>query len=137
MPRPANPEVRTRLLHAGGQVAHRMGFNATGVQDIVRAADVPKGSFYSYFDSKEAFAAELLEAFWEAIERRYGDVMYDARVKPLARIERFFRLLAEDHAASEFRFGCLIGNLSLELANTSTEVRNVLKRILARWEASI
>jgi hypothetical protein len=55
---------------------------------------------------------------------RYGDVMYDPRIKPLARIERFFGLLAEDHTANEFRLGCLIGNLSLELANTSTEVRN-------------
>jgi TetR/AcrR family transcriptional repressor of nem operon len=137
MPRPANPKVRNRLLSAGGQFVHRMGFNATGVQDIVRAADVPKGSFYSYFDSKEAFAAEVLEAHWESVERRYGSVMYDARVEPLSRIEQFFSLLAEDHAAHEFRLGCLIGNLSLELANTSSEVRNTLKRILARWEESI
>jgi TetR/AcrR family transcriptional repressor of nem operon len=62
----------------------------------------------------------VLEAYWESIERRYGDIMYDARVKPLARIEKFFGLLAEVHAADEFRLGCLIGNLSLELANTST-----------------
>jgi non-heme chloroperoxidase len=73
---------------------------------------------------------------------RYGDVMYDPRIKPLARIERFFGLLTEDHTANEFRLGCLIGNLSLELANTSTEVRNALKRILERqrsiqWRNSI
>ncbi|MGF6759302.1 TetR family transcriptional regulator C-terminal domain-containing protein [Paraburkholderia sp. GAS42] len=137
MPRPANPEVRTRLLTAGGRVVHEMGFNASGVQDIVAAADVPKGSFYSYFDSKETFAAEVLEAYWESIESRHGEVLYDARIKPLARIEKFFGLLAEDHAANEFRLGCLIGNLSLELSNTSIEVRSALKRILERWEGSI
>src|SRR6516164_1765695 len=81
MPRPSNPEVRTRLLNAGGRVVYEMGFNASGVQDIVGAADVPKGSFYSYFDSKEAFAAEVLEAYWESIEHRHGKVMYDARIK--------------------------------------------------------
>jgi TetR/AcrR family transcriptional repressor of nem operon len=137
MPRPANPEVRTRLLNAGGQVVYETGFNASGVQDIVGAAGVPKGSFYSYFDSKEAFAAEVLEAYWESIEHRHGKVMYDARIKPLARIEKFFGLLAEDHKAKTFKLGCLIGNLSLELANNSSEVRGALKRILARWEGSI
>ena len=137
MPRPANPEVRTRLLNAGGQVVYETGFNASGVQDIVGAADVPKGSFYSYFDSKEAFAAEVLEAYWVSIEHRHGKVMYDARIKPLTRIEKFFGLLAEDHKAHEFKLGCLIGNLSLELANSSTEVRRAVKRILARWEEAI
>ncbi|MGY2488498.1 helix-turn-helix domain-containing protein [Cupriavidus sp. CP313] len=57
MPRPANLEVCNRLLHAGGRVIHELGFNASGVQDIVAAANVPKGSFCSYFDSKEAFAS--------------------------------------------------------------------------------
>jgi TetR/AcrR family transcriptional repressor of nem operon len=79
----------------------------------------------------------VLESYWESIEYRYGNVMYDARIKPLARIERFFGLLAEDHVANEFRLGCLIGNLSLELAHTSIKVRSTLKLILERWEGSV
>ncbi|KJK18610.1 TetR family transcriptional regulator [Burkholderiaceae bacterium 16] len=137
MPRPANPEIRNRLLIDGGRVIHRSGFHGSGVQDIVAAAVVPKGSFYSYFDSKEAFAAEVLEAYWESIEQRHGKVMYDARITPLARIEKLFELLVGDHAAQEFKLGCLVGNLSLELSNTSGEVRTALERILARWEGMI
>ncbi|EYS87044.1 TetR family transcriptional regulator [Cupriavidus sp. SK-4] len=137
MPRPPNPEIRSRLLIDGGRVIHSAGFNGSGVQDIVAAADVPKGSFYSYFDSKEAFAAEVLEAYWDAIEQRHGKVMYDARITPLARIEKLFELLVADHAAQDFRLGCLVGNLSLELSNTSGEVRTALERILARWEGII
>ena len=100
MPRPANPEIRERLLSKGGRVIHELGFNASGVQDIVAAAAVPKGSFYSYFDSKEAFAAEVLCAYWASIERRHGVVMYDARIKPLERIEKLFELLGEEEAAA-------------------------------------
>ncbi|CAG9183307.1 Transcriptional regulator AcuR [Cupriavidus laharis] len=137
MPRPANPEIRNRLLIDGGRVIHSAGFNGAGVQDIVAAANVPKGSFYSYFDSKEAFAAEVLETYWESIEQRHGKVMHDARIKPLARIEKLFELLVADHAAQEFKLGCLVGNLSLELSNVSGEVRTVLERILARWEGMI
>lgn len=137
MPRPANPEIRNRLLVEGGNVIHSAGFNGAGVQDIVAAAAVPKGSFYSYFASKEAFAAEVVEAYWESIEQRHGPVMFDARVKPLARIEKLFELLIEDQAAQEFKLGCLVGNLSLELSNSSGEVRTALKGILARWEGML
>ncbi|SDC54383.1 transcriptional regulator, TetR family [Cupriavidus sp. YR651] len=137
MPRPANPEIRHRLLIDGGRVIHTAGFNGAGVQDIVAAADVPKGSFYSYFESKEAFAAAVLEAYWDSVEQRHGKVMYDARIAPLARIEKLFELLVVDHAAQKFRPGCLVGNLSLELSNTSSEVRKVLERILARWQGMI
>ncbi|TXI81002.1 MULTISPECIES: TetR/AcrR family transcriptional regulator [unclassified Cupriavidus] len=137
MPRPANPDIRNRLLLSGGRVIHGSGFHGAGVQDIVAAAAVPKGSFYSYFDSKEAFAAEVVEAYWAAIEQRHGSVLYDARIKPLARIERMFALLVEDQRADQFRLGCLIGNLSLELSSASGEVRDALTRILKRWEAML
>jgi TetR/AcrR family transcriptional regulator, transcriptional repressor for nem operon len=136
MPRPANPAIRHRLLTQGGRVIYELGFNASGVQDIVAAADVPKGSFYSYFDSKEAFAAEVLQAYWESIEGRHGKVMYDARIKPLERIEALFELLVQDHEAQEFKLGCLVGNFSLELSN-SRDVRGALEGILSRWEGMV
>ena len=49
MPRPANPDVRRRLLAAGLDLVHSRGFSASGVKDITDAAGVPKGSFYAYF----------------------------------------------------------------------------------------
>ena len=62
MPRPSNPEVRRRLLAAGLDLVHARGFAASGVKDITDAAGVPKGSFYAYFPSKEAFAAAIFSA---------------------------------------------------------------------------
>ncbi|HVE09603.1 MAG TPA: TetR family transcriptional regulator C-terminal domain-containing protein [Paraburkholderia sp.] len=137
MPRPPNPEVRSRLLSVGRDVVHDRGFNGCGVQDITAAAGVPKGSFYNYFDSKEAFAAEILEEYWQSIEERHGPILYDARVKPLARIAKFFRALTDDHGQHDFALGCLIGNLSLELSNGSDETRAKLLALLARWQKSL
>src|SRR6476659_11363181 len=70
MPRPSNPEVRRRLLAAGLDLVHARGFAASGVKDITDAAGVPKGSFYAYFPSKEAFAAAILDHYWSDIEAR-------------------------------------------------------------------
>jgi TetR/AcrR family transcriptional repressor of nem operon len=44
------------------QRGHNCGFNGCGVQDITAAAEIPKGSFYNYFASKEDFA-QILEEY--------------------------------------------------------------------------
>jgi TetR/AcrR family transcriptional repressor of nem operon len=137
MPRPPNPEVRSRLLTCGRDVVLDRGFNGCGVADITEAAGIPKGSFYNYFESKEEFAAEILEAYWQSIEDRHGPLLYDARVKPLSRIARFFHAISEDHGRENFALGCLIGNLSLELSNASDETRQRLSNLMRRWEKAL
>jgi TetR/AcrR family transcriptional repressor of nem operon len=137
MPRPPNPEVRTRFLTVGRDIVHQHGFNGCGVGDITEAVGVPKGSFYNYFDSKEAFAVEILEAYWLSIEARHGHILREASVSPLVRITRFFHALSGDHSQKDFALGCLIGNLSLELSHASTDTRRRLSAVVMRWESAL
>jgi TetR/AcrR family transcriptional regulator, transcriptional repressor for nem operon len=136
MPRPPNPEVRRRLLAAGLDLVHARGFAASGVKDITGAAGVPKGSFYAYFPSKEAFAAAILEHYWADIETRLVPIL-DEEVPARERITRFFHALADEHESGDFLLGCLVGNLSLELGGSSEPVRTVLLRILDRWGSAL
>ena len=132
MPRPANPEVRKNLLAAGLDLVHARGFAASGVKDITDAAGVPKGSFYAYFPSKEAFAAAILEHYWADIETRLLPIL-DADGSTQERITQFFHRLADEHEAGDFLLGCLVGNMSLELGGSSELVRTELVGILDRW----
>lgn len=134
MSRRPNPDILKRLLTDGGRMVHEAGFHASGVQDIAAAAKIPKGSFYSYFDSKEAFASAILHEYWADLVHRLVPVLHDSRIEPLTRIRRFFELLVDEHASTQFTIGCLIGNLSLELANSSIEVRSTLAGILSEWQ---
>src|SRR6195952_916118 len=112
MPRPPNPEVRKRLLAAGLELIHLRGFAASGVKDITDAAGVPKGSFYAYFPSKEAFAAAILEHYWSDIETRLLPILTSGKAgdgTAQQRITRFFHSLADDHEAGDFLLGCLVG----------------------------
>ena len=136
MPRPPNPDVRRRLLAAGLDLMHARGYAASGVKDITDAAGVPKGSFYAYFPSKEAFATAILEHYWSDIETRLLPIL-DAQGLAQERITRFFHALADEHAAGDFLLGCLIGNLSLELGGSSEPVRGELVHILDRWGAAL
>ena len=127
-------DKRDLILAKGAAVMTRRGYHGTGVQEIVQAAGIPKGSFYHYFASKEDFAAEILEEYWTSIETRHGPIFYDARVKPLERIGQFFQALVLEHGEHEYSLGCLIGNLSLEMSNGSEQTRKRLADVLARWE---
>ena len=137
VPRPANPEVRQRLMKAGRELFLNLGFNGCGVQEIATASGIPKGSFYSYFDSKEAFAMAVLEEYWSGVEERFGGILVDTKLSPAKRIARYFHELSEEKAVNNYAHGCLIGNLSLEISNASPQVRSKLSDIFERWEASL
>jgi TetR/AcrR family transcriptional regulator, transcriptional repressor for nem operon len=136
MPRPANPDVRRRLLEAGLALVHAHGFASSGIKDITDAAGVPKGSFYAYFASKEAFAAAILDHYWSDIEARILPIL-DSDGSAQDRISRFFHALADEHEAGDFLLGCLVGNLSLELGGSSEPTREELVRILDRWNDAL
>ena len=137
MPRPANPETRSRLLERGGDLVSSHGFNATGVQEITAAAGVPKGSFYNYFDSKEAFAVEVLNEYWDSVVELYGPILTDSHLPPLSRIPRYFAGLADFHEQRQYAFGCLIGNMALEVTKSSEEVRAKLAVIYREWSMAL
>jgi TetR/AcrR family transcriptional repressor of nem operon len=136
MPRPANPDVRRRLLSAGLDLVHARGFAASGVKDITDTAGVPKGSFYAYFPSKEALAAAILDHYWSDIEARLVPIL-GADGSTQERITRFFHALADEHESGDFLLGCLVGNLSLELGGSSEPTRAELVRILDRWDDAV
>ena len=82
--------TRDHLLSTGLKVLHARGFHASGVQDITDAAEVPKGSFYTHFDSKERFGAEVLGRYWEARADRALAILSDESRSPLDRLKAYF-----------------------------------------------
>ena len=130
------PSVREQLIDAGLKTLLRQGFNGSGVQDIADAARVPKGSFYNHFESKEAFAAEVLERYWQAGAVRTA-VLRDLTVGPVERLRIYFGALFDAAVGPDFEKGCMIGNFSTELPEQSPEIRERLAAIYAAWTRSI
>jgi TetR/AcrR family transcriptional repressor of nem operon len=127
------PNVRDQLLKAGLDIMHQFGFNGCSVQDITQAADVPKGSFYNHFESKEAFGAEVLGLYWQNMARVSLQILSDRSLSPIARLERFFTELAKELAALKYERGCLFGNLGAELSERSRIVQERLSALFASW----
>ena len=130
-------DTRSNLVEAGLQMIHAQGYAATGIQSIVEYANVPKGSFYNHFTSKEAFGADVVAAFSDRGQARLRDFLCNAEVAPLARLEAYFDDLIEAYRASNYGRGCLLGNLSAEAADHSALIRESLAKYFRAWNDSI
>ena len=130
------PNVRDKLLAAGLETMHRLGFNGCSVQDITQAAGVPKGSFYNHFESKEVLGAELLDLYWQKASANLR-ILSDEALPPLERLNRYFDGLAEGLASLSYEQGCLLGNFSTELSDQSRLVRDRLSSLLAGWTRAV
>jgi TetR/AcrR family transcriptional repressor of nem operon len=67
----ANEGTREELIEVGLKQIHSAGYTATGINQILELADVPKGSFYHHFASKEAFAKEVQERYASGEQERW------------------------------------------------------------------
>jgi TetR/AcrR family transcriptional repressor of nem operon len=109
------------------------GFNGSGVRDIVAAASAPQGSFTNHFRSKEAFAEEVLDLYFEHVRELVDQALGDKRLTPRSRLRRYLDIITERLAADGFTRGCLIGDFSLETAQTSEPLRRRLQAIYGEW----
>ena len=133
MPRPSS---RDHLITSALETLHRQGFNGSAVQDITDAAGLPKGSFYNYFESKEALALEVIDRYGKE-QRALAGVLSDESISPVERLRRYFASLAANLAEQNYERGCLIGNFSTELADQSRLVRDRLSSNFAAWSRAI
>lgn len=127
--------IRDAILDAALTAFHEQGYNATGVQDITRAAGVPKGSFYHYFDSKEALGAEVVERYGASDAHRR--VLADQSIAPKERLRRYFGDLNDMFRGKDFIHGCLLGNLSAELGDSSPLIRDGLASVYQIWTGAV
>jgi len=131
-PKP-KPDTRDNLVQAGLALLHAEGYAATGIQAIVESVGVPKGSFYNHFASKEAFGAEVIDAYFDRAQGRLHAFLGDADRAPLDRLKAYFDDLIAALRASGFVKGCLMGNFSAEIADHSPLIRAHLVRHFEAW----
>jgi TetR/AcrR family transcriptional repressor of nem operon len=110
-----------------------LGYAAAGIKDIVDGAQVPKGTFYNHFDSKEAFAKEVVDLYFGQNLPEMRASLENDKISPLVRLRTFFELAAQGFESTGYKRGCLLGNLSLEVADHSVLIRDSLATHFRTW----
>ncbi|MGF6880365.1 TetR family transcriptional regulator [Paraburkholderia sp. MM5477-R1] len=127
-------DFHEKLLEAGVTLFAEQGFHGTGVKDIVDRAGIPKGSFYNYFESKEAFGAAILRYY--ADEQAAGWEQYSRTADspdPLLALRTIYERIVADYEACEDRCGCLLGNFAGEIAQSSELCRDAARQTVDEW----
>jgi TetR/AcrR family transcriptional regulator, transcriptional repressor for nem operon len=131
----AKPSLRNQILDAGLKVMFRKGYLGSGVRDIVAEASAPQGSFTNHFRSKEVFAREVLDRYFDHIKLLVSQALDDKSLPARARLRRYLDIITARLAANGFTRGCLIGDFSLEAIPHSEMLRERLLEIFAQWRA--
>ena len=127
-------QTREGICHAGLAALTEKGFSATGLDEILRAVGVPKGSFYHFFSSKEAFGAELISQYAAYFAHKLDKFFLDEKMTPLARVEAFCVDAERGMRRYGFRRGCLVGNLGQEMGGLPEAYRAQLVEVLEDWQ---
>ena len=133
----AAKSTREHLIDVGVGLMHRNGYNATGLTDILKAADVPKGSFYHHFGSKEDFAAAALERYGMRESEHAAAILNDTTTPPLKRLRRYFGDLVKVYGQKGAIPGCMMGRFSLEIAEMSPQLRKQISATFDHWQHTI
>jgi TetR/AcrR family transcriptional repressor of nem operon len=113
----------------------RSGYHAASVRDICAAAHAPQGSFTNHFRSKEAFAVEVLDRYFDYLKQLIAQALDDRRLTPRQRLERYLDVITDKLERDRWMIGCLIGDFSLQASSHSNLLRKRLEAIFREWRA--
>ena len=123
----------TKLLDHGVKLLIEQGYHGTGLQEILDAVDIPKGSFYNYFKSKEHFGAEVIHHYIEPFIQQLSAHLQNPQLDALSGLRRYFEELIRESQRLDYKGGCLLGNLMGEIGDTSEICRLALQRAVHRY----
>ncbi|MBI2848766.1 MAG: TetR family transcriptional regulator C-terminal domain-containing protein [Chloroflexi bacterium] len=128
---------KSHLLERGAELVYQQGFHNTGINQILEAAGVPRGSFYFYFKNKEDFGLQLIDFFLSGFMTCADNHLQTGALPFLQRLKNFFDEFLARFEQMGFRGGCPIGNLSLEMSDLNEAMRGKLGNAFEQMQAKI
>lgn len=122
--------TKQKILEVGASIIHQKGYNNTGLNEILSAAKVPKGSFYNFFKNKEDFGLQVIDFFSDFFEQFSKDILEEITGSPLKRLEKLLDRFMDFYISKDYTCGCPVGNLSQELGDLSPAFQKKLSEAI-------
>ena len=132
-----NHDTKAELIRSGLEQLTETGFASSGIDLILKKVKVPKGSFYHYFASKEAFGQAVIESYGNYFANKLDSCLLDESYPPLTRISNFVENAKAGMIRHSFKRGCLVGNLGQEIDSLPESFRQQLIDILTCWQSKL
>jgi TetR/AcrR family transcriptional repressor of nem operon len=121
-------DVRQEILDVGQRIMASKGYSAVGLNEILATAGVPKGSFYHYFGSKDAFGEALLESYFATYLAELDAVLALPGLTMSERLMKYWEIWQQTQSFHDCQGKCLAVKLGVEVADLSEPMRTVLQR---------
>lgn len=127
--------TKERILDAAEEIMLQKSFHSVGLNEILSAVQVPKGSFYHYFHSKEQFGVELLRHYMRDVSawKRRLLLCSETEPNPLLRLNAYFDMGTGQMFENGCRCSCLVLKLASEVATFSDAMREALAEGVREW----
>src|SRR5437773_11690128 len=106
------PSLRGKILRTGMRLMFRSGYQGATVRDICAAAVAPQGSFTNHFRSKEAFAVEVLDQYFDYLKGLVREALSDETLAPRQRLKQYVASITGMLQRAHGTLGCLMGGFT-------------------------
>jgi len=134
-------DVRAAILAVGQRIMSGKGYSAVGLNEILTEAKVPKGSFYHYFGSKDAFGEAMLAQYFDDYLADIDATFAETGLTMAHRLMNYFDQWRANQSFLDCQGKCLAVKLAAEVADLSEAMRKVLESgtaaIIARLAKAI
>lgn len=120
-------DTRRSILDAAQRIMARKGFSAVGINEVLAAAGVPKGSFYHFFGSKDAFGEAMIRAYFADYLADMDRILAEPGLTSSERLMNYWQNWHETQSLDECQGKCLAVKLGAEVADLSEAMRIALK----------
>ena len=126
--------TKDALLQEGVQQLAQNGYHGTGIKQILDAVKVPKGSFYNYFASKEAYVAEIIGQYNQQSLTLFDQLITESDAPALEKMEILYSHMLDKYAATQFQKGCLVGSLAAEIGHRYELCQTAMQLSVQNWQ---
>lgn len=120
-------DTRSTILDAAQRIMAHRGFAAVGINEVLSEAKVPKGSFYHYFDSKDAFGEAMMKRYFVEYLADMDRVIARTGASAAERLMAYFEQWRQTQSLEDCQGKCLAVKLGAEVADLSESMRVALK----------
>ena len=121
------------ILKIGYETFQRKGYHEVGVNEILKNANIPKGSFYNFFVSKEDFMLQVLEIYSEDVKKQLSIFLNDKNYSPYNRLLNLYNHFIQQSERNNYSTSCIANRVGIEMGGVSEVLSNTVDKIFLSW----
>ena len=129
--------VKEALLYEGMQQLAENGYHGTGIKKILDVVNVPKGSFYNYFESKESYVAEIIHEYNQQSIQLFDALINKSEATAMEKLETLYKHMLDKYVAAECQKGCLVGSLAAEVGHSLELCQKAMQQNVNNWQTRL